>query len=423
MESIQKTDHSKGNKMRKSIRASAIAAVCAGILALSGCSNDDSDNSDSVSTLQWGMWIASSDDQEVWQSIGDVGTEQTGVKVSLQGAPFDDYWTKIGTQLSSKDAPCIVTMQSGRISQYADSLVPIGELVENLDTEGFDDAALAGMTVDDTLYALPYDSGPAVMFYNADMFEELGLTPPGPEMTVSEFEEYGEAFKAQDKALFAPTIESPQLESMIYAYNGGTAIKKDGTYDLTDKTFQAGVDWIGSLVSDGVAVAADGTDVSADENAFYAQRAAMHVNGPWSLLDIAEKSKFTVGMTTLPMGENGVGSYSVGSGFAVPKSCQNQTEAAEAIVAMTSDDALIKLADSGRGFPSRAAVQSNWYDFATDLVNSQEAMEAIVGDAVALPSSTQSTEVLQLLSQYGVAALNGQKSAAAVFDEMQNQLD
>lgn len=408
--------------MKYRIKASFAAAACAATLALSGCSGNSNDDSQSASNLKWGMWIASSDDQELWQSIGDVGTEQTGVEVSLQGAPFNDYWTKIGTQLSSKDAPCIVTMQSGRIQQYAGSLVPMEDLIKDLDTEGFDDIALAGMTVDDKLYALPYDSGPAVMFYNADMFEELGLSAPGPEMTVSEFEEYGEAFKAQGKALFAPTIESPHLESMVYAYNGGTAIREDGTYDLTDKTFQAGVDWIGSLVSEGIAVPGDGTDVSADESAFYAQRAAMHVNGPWSLLDIAEKSKFTVGMTTLPMGEDGIGSYSVGSGFAVPQSCQNQQEAAEAIVAMTSDEALGKLAESGRGFPSRAAVQEAWYERASELVNSQEAMEAIVRDGVALPSSVQSTQVLQLLAQYGVAALNGQETSASVFDEMQNQL-
>lgn len=407
--------------MKRSIVVSLAAMACVVMASTTACSADNGQSQD-ASSLKWGMWIASTDDQQLWQSIGDVGTEKAGVKVELQGAPFNDYWTKIGTALGSKDAPCIVTMQSGRIRQYADSLMPIKEVLPDLDTTGFDDASLKGVTVDDTLYALPYDSGPAVMFYNADMFASLGLKAPGPEMSVSEFEDYGKAFKARGKTLFASTIESPHLESMVHSYNGGSDISDDGTYDLTDKTFQKGVDWLGGLVSNGSALAADGTDVSADESAFYAQRVAMHVNGPWSLLDIAEKSKFKVGMTTLPKGEDGVGSYSVGSGFAVPKTCQNRVQAAKAIEAMTSDEALSKLAESGRGFPARTAVQPKWFKKASSVENAKEAMKAIVGDSTALPSSAQSTQVLQLLAQYGVAAVNGQKTAGSVFDQMQKQL-
>lgn len=417
--SLMNRIYSRENEMKRSMSVVAAAVACAAMIATSGCSGGGSQE---ASSIKWGMWIASTDDQKLWQSIGDVGSEKTGVKVELQGSPFNDYWTKIGTQLGSKNAPCIVTMQSGRIRQYSQSLVPMKDLISDLKTDGYDKTALQAMTVDDTLYALPYDSGPAVMFYNKDMFTKAGLKAPGARMTVSEFEAYGKAFKAKGKTLFAPTIESPQLESMVYSYNGGTAISKDGSYNLKDKTYQAGVDWMGGLVKSGTAIAADGTDVSADESAFYSQRVAMHVNGPWSLLDIAEKSKFKVGITTLPKGDGGAGSYSVGSGFGVPKTCKNQRQAAQAIVAMTSNKALTKLADSGRSFPSRTAVQAKWYAEASSLENSKAGMEAILADATSLPSSTKSTQVLQLLSQYGVAAVNGQKTAASVFDQMQSQL-
>ncbi|MGI3783339.1 MAG: ABC transporter substrate-binding protein [Janthinobacterium lividum] len=302
-------------------------AACGGGSSGSGSASASGGTTDQ---LTWSMWIAGQEDQAAWQKVADAAS-QGGAKVTIQGAPFTDYWTKLRTQLSGGSAPCIVTIQSLRAANYSDVLLPLDDLAAKAGTklDEFDPTALEGMKVDGKLYALPYDTGPVVMLYNKDLFDEAGVPEPRPGWTAAEFEADGEKLKAKNKELFATSVEDLFLESQILAYNGGRVIKADGTLDATDAAFAQGLDWDASLVSKGYATQAS-ADGSADDNAFVNGKVATYVDGPWSLLGTKAKAKFHLGVTSLPAGSTPT-TFSAGSGFGVSKKCQYPDQAFAAI--------------------------------------------------------------------------------------------
>jgi multiple sugar transport system substrate-binding protein len=409
--------------MKRKILVGAAVAVSAA-LALSGCSSSGgSSGSQSAKALTWGMWIAGNADQAAWQKVADsADAGQSGLKVTIQGAPFNDYWTKLRTQLSTGSAPCIVSLQSLRAANYTDQLLPLDSLAKKNKTDltAYDSTALTGMKVDGKLYALPYDTGPYLMFYNADMFKEAGVAAPKPGWTVSDFEAAGAALKAKGKTLFASTVEDLGLESSVLAYNGGRVISEDGTLDATNPKFEKGLDWLASLVKKGYALPAS-ADGSNDDNEFVSGQAATYSDGPWSLITQKAKAKFTLGVTTLPVGDSTQTTFSAGSGFGISKQCKYPDQAYKAITSMTSEKTLGQLAAAGRAFPGRTAVQKDWFDNAK-ITGAQDVFDTALKGAVPLPGNKNSDQLGQLFAQYGIQAVNGQQSGEKVMSQISSQL-
>lgn len=403
------------------VRTAAVAAVGVGALLLTACSGGQS--SGSSDTLTWSMWIGSSEDQKVWDGVGDTGAEASGKKVTLQGAPFADYWTKISTQLGTSAAPCIVTMQSLRVNQFADGLLPLDDLIKStgFDADAFDKGGMKALAVDGKQYAIPYDTGPLLLFYNKDAFEKAGVAAPKPGWTVDDFEAAATALKKKGQVALASTVEDLFLEATVFSVDGGTMIDDSGKVALDDPKTAEAVDWIAGLVKDGTATKADGADATADDNAFINGTAASVVGGPWSSLDFKAKAKFKVGVTTIPSPQGAQKTYSAGSGFGISKKCSDPEAAFKAITAMTSEKTLTSLAKDGRAFPARTAAQPAWYENA-GIDGAKEALDSALASAVPLPGSADGDKLNQLLSQYGPQMVNGQKPAKDVLAEISRQL-
>ncbi|MCS4277114.1 ABC-type glycerol-3-phosphate transport system substrate-binding protein [Mycetocola sp. BIGb0189] len=399
-----------------------VAVAAAAALTLAGCSGSG-DSKKEAGSLTWAMWIAGQEDQNAWQKVADqVTTDNPGVKVTIQGAPWNDYWTKISTQLSSNNAPCIVSMQSLRVSNYTEGLLPLDELVKKsgLNLDEYDRSALDGLTVDGKLYALPYDTGPMLLFYNKDMFREAGVELPTPDWSVDQFEAAGEKFKAKGKTLFASTVEDLYLESQMLAYNGGKLLKSDGSLDIENPEFAKGLDWLNSLVKKGYATQASGADSSADDNAFVNGDAASYIDGAFSLLGQKAKVKFDLGVATLPAGTTPA-TYSAGSGFGISKQCDQPEDALKAITTMTGEKVLTELASAGRAFPARTAAQPAWFAN-TGLDGVEETFAAAQKSAIPLPGNPASEQINQLLAQYAIQAINGQSTGAEVLKQIAAQI-
>src|SRR3990170_2937736 len=312
---------------RKTLAGAAVAAT----LALTACSSGGSEASQTDESLIWSMWIGGTEDQAAWQKVADAVTAADNIDVSIQGAPFNDYWTKLRTQLSTGSAPCIVAIQSLRAANFTDVLVPLDDLAAEAGTDlsEFDETALDAMKVDGDLFALPYDTGPLMMFYNRDLFAQAGVDEPQPGWSVSDFEAAGAALKTAGKQLYATTAEDLFLESSILAYNGGRLVAEDGELDVTNAEFAEGLDWLGGLVKDGEATQAS-SDPSADENAFVSGDVATYIDGPWSLLGTKSKATFELGVTTIPAGADPT-TFSAGSGFGISQQCAYPEQAYKAV--------------------------------------------------------------------------------------------
>ena len=78
--------------------------------------------------------------------------------------------------------PDIVSLQSLRAPGFADLMVPLDERIkaDKFDIDAFDPSIIKGLSRNGKQFALPYDFGPWVIYYNHDMFVKAGLPLPRP---------------------------------------------------------------------------------------------------------------------------------------------------------------------------------------------------------------------------------------------------
>ncbi|MEA5455498.1 sugar ABC transporter substrate-binding protein [Sinomonas sp. JGH33] len=411
--------------MRK--EAFVAGALALGLLGLAGCGGGSSPTTaDGKTAMTWAMWVGGTEDQNGWQKVADEVSAKLGdVKITLQGSTFSDYFTKMSTQLSSNTAPCLVAVQSLRTAQLKDGMLPLDDLVkqDGMDLGAFDQSMIKGLSADGKLYALPYDVGPLMMFYNKDKFAAAGVSEPKAGWTADEFVATAKKITASSgKPAFATPIWDLSVESQVLAYNGGRVTQEDGSLDAANSTFADGLQWVADLTGrEKIAPQLPGSDSSFASNQFLSGTTAMSIDGPWSLIDTKSKAKFKVGVTTLPAGPGGGKTFSAGSGWGISKQCPTPDKAFAALKEMTGDKVLSELGAAGRALPARTADQKVWIDNA-GIPGVEEALKAASANAVPMPSNTNSDQLGTLFSQYLPKALNGQQSAASVMKDVAAQL-
>ncbi len=143
-------------------------------------------------TLKWAIWDKES--TAYWQALAD-GYEATheNVKIDMVDLGSTDYMTVLATELSGSGSEFdVVTIKD--VPGYA-TLVQknaIRSLDDYIKTDGVDLTKYAGVTdqvtVDGSLYELPFRNDFWVLFYNKDIFDAEGVDYPTNDMTFDEYD-------------------------------------------------------------------------------------------------------------------------------------------------------------------------------------------------------------------------------------------
>src|SRR3954452_20960867 len=75
----------------------AVAALTVGALSACGGGNGGGQSgSADKADLTWQFWVGGTEDQAAWQKVADQAhTDHPGITVKLQGASWENYWSKI----------------------------------------------------------------------------------------------------------------------------------------------------------------------------------------------------------------------------------------------------------------------------------------------------------------------------------------
>jgi multiple sugar transport system substrate-binding protein len=408
----------------------AIAAVSAlALTAVAACGgNDGSGGGDSSGSadkadLTWSFWVGGTEDQAAWQKVANQATtDHPGITVKLQGTDWDSYWSKIGTLLASGKAPCIIGMQSLRTTSYASAMLPLDDLMSKygLKTEDFDKPIMDGLKVDGKQIAIPYDSGPMVIFYNRDLFKAAGVAEPKPGWTMDEFTAAAKKLTAGGKTGLVTRPSDLGTTSWVRTMTGAEPLA-DGKLNLTDSKFVEGFTKYADFVkTDKIAPQVPGGNPDFETQQFVAGKAAMQLNGPWSLIDTKGKVKFQLGIAPIPAGPDGSKTYTAGSGFGISRSCKTPDAAFQAIMSMTSEKPLTTLAAAGRAYPARIAAHPAWFT-AAGIDGAKETIDYASENSVPLVTSKNWVQVSDLLTRFGVQALNGEIPPDQALKTIQDQ--
>ncbi len=175
-------------------------------LVLMGCNGGEAEGK-----IEIEFWHMSPVGSESYSGMRAIITQfnesQEDYFVKGKGFSFWDYWDKINVAVSSKTAPDIglSTIDDVVSRARAGVLFNISELIESDDSgylqielDEFRQSQLDFATFEGDLFAMPFTATTRALFYNMDMFLELGLTEEDVPETWSELKTVAKMFDIVD---------------------------------------------------------------------------------------------------------------------------------------------------------------------------------------------------------------------------------
>lgn len=382
-----------------------------------------------AATLTWFMWSGSQAETAAWQHCADLVHEKyPDITVELQTASFPDYWTKLPALAASHQLPDIVSLQTQRTAGFAQLLEPLDDRIQqsHFDLAAFDKSIIGALTLDHKLYALPYDFGPQLVFYNSDMFASAGVAAPKPGWTQADFVA---AAKALTKAgHYGVGLSTPDAVLSYAASSGAPYMTPAGELDLTNPALAASFQSYADIAARDHAAPlfpSSATPAVTQANGrFAAGDIAMYIDGPWDLLGLVNSITFKMGLAPVPAGKAGSVALSAGSGFGISTTSTHKDDAWKAIQVLTGPEAEQYLASNGRAFAARTADQIYWFNTAgKNVENVQPAMQAALANAQPYRTTADWNTVSSLFEQYAPLVFGGKQPAAETLKTIQQLAD
>ncbi|WP_200415902.1 extracellular solute-binding protein [Virgibacillus salexigens] len=347
------------------------------VLMLTGCiPNADSEttNEETSGKTTISIWHNFAGDdlraRKVRDMIASFEEKNPNIEVDEQAIPVDGYRQRISTVAAADELPDVFLTYAGSFTDefyHGDLIQPITPLFnEHSDWKNaFLDGALEPYNYDGELYSAPVAmSATSFLYYNKDMFEEHHLSVP---KTWNKWMEVIEAFNQQGITPIAlgnkaPWVAQSTTFGAIADRVTGTewflnAVEQDEA-SFTDPIFLDALNRFKQLVDKGAyADGANSMDNTQAEQYFAQGKAAMMINGAWSLSSLgasqSEEVLNNIGVTVVPTIEDGKGSGNTitggpGGGFLLSSKTEGKAKdaALDLIYKLSNAEAQKQIAES-----------------------------------------------------------------------------
>lgn len=271
-----------------------------------------------------------------WNGVDDVialfEEENPDINVESEQVPFNALFEQIQVRLGAGSSdPDVLSVDVPLVAGYGlrDWLLPLDDAFTEDERADWLEAALAAGSYEGHLLAAPVSTSTQLLFYNSDLFEKAGITPPGqderwtmqyiaeiaPQLT---FDEDGDGITDIWGFNWEQTNRIYQLQPMPEGL-GGDAIGADG---LTVDGVINSQPWIDAFTyySDmfNTIKAAPQDDTVSASDLFATGKLSMYIAGPWNINRfIREEVDFNWGVSRHPYFEGGeivtpTGSWHIG---------------------------------------------------------------------------------------------------------------
>ncbi len=344
--------------MKRGMAAAGVAIAAS--LVISGCSTAAESPAEGPITLDYFGWVPSLEDAvAVWNE------QNPDVQVNLiRTGGETETNPKIRSSVEAGNAPCISQMPLDKVASYVadDLLEPVTAEAAAVEDQ-FLPFTWSQVTLGGETYGIPQDTGPMVMFYRTDLYEQFDLTPA---TTWDEYADQARAVRAADPNRYLGFFGADDnLNWSGYAWQSGAewfSVDSEGwTVGLDDaKTIRAAEYWQG-LIDEGAIAAANRWDP-----ALYTQLVdgtyMTFIGASWNASLIAANAADSSGLWAIaPMPTYADGNASAnagGSAVVVLKGCEHKQEAVDfATWLNSSEDSMNILAspDGGGLYPAAKA--------------------------------------------------------------------
>ena len=297
---------------------------------IAGCGDDIGDRTE---IKFWHMSPVGSESYSATrQIINRFNESQDKYFVKGTGFSFWDYWDKINVAISSRTAPDVglSTLDDVVGRARAGVLYNISELMaadeEPLDLDDFYTNQLEFAKHNDNLFAMPFTSTTRVLYYNLDMFAEVGLTEDDVPKTWSELHTVAKKLDKTDnkgtiqRLGFEPTYGNATYHGYLWQA-GLDFFDEDLNPTLNTQGHIDVLNWMidfNKEFSRNQLVAFGDANAMLGINPFAAERVAMivEVDGLYQIIKSAGAT-FNYGVTYIPVPDEDGVRVNWGSGFSI----------------------------------------------------------------------------------------------------------
>ena len=243
-------------------------------------------------------------------------SENPGVKLNLGVVSWNDVYTVVDTRIASNQAPDILNIDV--FANYANDglLEPVSQYCPDELFKDFFPSFIDQSVIDDTVWAVPDLASARALYYNVDMFEEMGIEVP---TTWAELEDAAQTILDFYDGEVYPwgidmTTDEGQAAFAYYTWgNDGGFVDADGNWALNSDANVEAIEYAVSLVKNGYTNPNPETQTRYDlQDMFAAGKLAMCI-APNSMPTYVSDKGGTINMATAAIPANeGKTSSSVG---------------------------------------------------------------------------------------------------------------
>ena len=362
------------------------------MLFLAGCgsSGNATQNGQTVH-LTYALWDANQ--QPTYQkSIDQFESLHPNIKVTIEQAPWTQYWQKLDTEFAGNSAPDVFWDHVAYFPQLVQegALMNLTPLIQkdHLDLSVYYPQLLKPFQYQGNYYGLPKDWDTITLFYNKTIFQQMGL--PAPDNLTWNPTDGGSFVKLlqqltldkngrhPDQAGFDPqsvkqygfvSLNSDQEIYMNYiAMNGGSFLDKPFGTHFTFNQPQAvqALQFLVNLITKWhVSPPASETNNASNiaEQMFARGQAAIIETGSWNISFIASQTNFPFGIAELPAGPQGRVSVFNGLADAISAKTQHPQEAWELFKWLASPESEQIVGNNGTVWPGIQSADQNFAQY------------------------------------------------------------
>ena len=180
--------------------------------------------------------------------------ENPGIKLNLDVVSWNDVYTEVDTRIANNNAPDILNIDV--FANYANEglLLPVSDYCPEELFNDFFPSFIDQSVIDDTVWAVPDLASARALFYNVDMFEEVGIEVP---TTWSELEDACQAIVDYYEGEVYPwgidmTTDEGQAAFAYYTWgNGGGFVNADGEWAVNSAENAEAINYALGLIDKG----------------------------------------------------------------------------------------------------------------------------------------------------------------------------
>lgn len=295
------------------------------------------------------------------------------ISVTVENSTWADYRTKYVTAAAGGDLPDLMYMHFSWIQTFIRQGVfhPLTDYLAaqtDFDMTDFTPPSTPPFSKADVLYAIPYDCGPLMLYYNKDLLKKSGIEEPTDDWTMDDLKTAA-AKIAEDGGgrvwglAGGATPGAPDLAPPWLFPFGARYVNDDQTECLITEpaAVQTMEYWVDLHSKGGYPTADEAAAVLPDP--FIVGRAGFQLNGTWGTPQLQSTAQFDWAIAKWPAGPVKRSTAAEGSGYAITEDSEQKDAAWIYLNEYISEAGQnFMWASTGRGSPSRSSAWPYYTD-------------------------------------------------------------